>query len=243
MLEVRDLSHAPSGQVAIRDLNLSVKDGEKVALIGLHNAGKSVLLKILAGYIMPHRGQIFIQGRDLKYDAQGARKYFGYVPSHPTIGDEWRVEETFQMFAALRNMRFPRATASTLAEKWGLAGHLDHRMKDLHYGLKMRVLLALATLHDPEVLFLDDPFEGLDPKELRGIIEILGRVFSKSSMIVATNKIESLPAWIDRVILLEEGKIRMDQPFTGVAKLIADLDELWKEPSGNDPKDLDTLRS
>ena len=241
MLEVQGLCHAPSGKVAIQDLDLIVNHGEKIALIGLHNAGKSILLKILAGYITPHRGSILINGRDLRYDAQESRKFFGYVPSHPTIEASWKVEETFQMFASLRGMRFPHATALVLADKWGLAGELERSMKELHFGQKMRVLMALATLHDPELLFLDDPFEGLDPKELRYIIDILGRVFSKSSMIIATNKIESLPSWIDRIILLEDGRIRMDQAFTGVDELFATLDELWKEPSGNDQKSLDTL--
>lgn len=241
MLEVRRLCHAPSGIVAIQELDLDVHHGEKIALIGLHNAGKSILLQILAGYIMPHEGSIRINDRDLRYDAQEARKYFGYVPNHPTISGEWKVEETFQMFATLRGMRFPHGTALTLAEKWGLADDLHKTMNLLHFGQKMRVLLALATLHDPELLFLDDPFEGLDPKELRYIIDILGRVFSKSSMIIATNKIESLPPWINRVILLEDGRIRLDQPFTGVPDLLTTLDEIWKEPSGNDHQSLDTL--
>ncbi|RZA27223.1 MAG: ABC transporter ATP-binding protein [Proteobacteria bacterium] len=241
MLEVRRLCHSPSGNVAIQDLDLDVNHGEKIALIGLHNAGKSILLQILAGYIVPHQGSIRINGRDLRYDAQEARKSFGYVPNHPTINAEWKVEETFQMFASVRGMRFPHSTALVLAEKWGLEDHLSKTMNMLHFGQKMRVLLALATLHDPELLFLDDPFEGLDPKELRSIIDILGRVFSKSSMIIATNKIESLPPWIDRVILLEDGRIRLDQPFSGTRDLLKTLDEIWKEPSGNDQKNLDTL--
>lgn len=241
MLDVVNLSHAPSGIPALQDLNFRVHPGEKIALIGLHNSGKSLLLQILSGYIRPHRGRILIHERDLRYDAQEARKYFGYVPNHPTIDDSWKVEETFLMFASLRDMRFPRATANTLAEKWGLSDSLDLAMKELHFGQKMRVLLALATLHDPEVLFLDDPFEGLDPKELRYIIDILGRVFSKSSMVLATNKIESLPSWIDRVILLEDGRIRLDQAFSGALNLLATLDELWKDTSGNDQENLDTL--
>lgn len=241
MLEVQNLSHAPSGTLALRDLNFTITPGEKIALVGLHNSGKSLLLQILSGYIRPHQGRILINETDLRYDAQEARKYFGYVPNHPTIEDSWKVEETFQMFASLRAMRFPHATATTLAEKWGLQDALHQPMKALHFGQKMRVLLALATLHDPELLFLDDPFEGLDPKELRVIIDILGRVFSKSSMLLATNKVECLPAWIDRVILLDEGRIRLDQPFTGVQDLLSTLDELWKDPSGNDQENLDTL--
>ncbi len=240
MLEVRGLSHAPRGTPLIKDLSLTVAEGEKVALIGLHNAGKSVLLKILAGYITPHHGSIIINGYDLRYDPQNVRRYFGYVPNHPTIESEWKVEETFQMFASIRGMRFPHATAEVLAQKWGLERDLNKAMRELHYGQKMRVLLALATLHDPELLYLDDPFEGLDPKELRYIIDILGRVFTKSSMIIATNKIESLPAWIDRVILLEDGVIRMDQPFTSIQELFCQLDEMWKEPSEYDPKNVDT---
>lgn len=241
MLVVENLYHAPSGNPAIQDLNFVAGDGEKIALIGLHNSGKTILLQMMAGYIRPHRGRILINQRDLRYDAQEARKYFGYVPNRPTLDDSWKVEETFQMFASLRDVRFPHATAVTLAEKWGLVNELDLTMGQLHFGQKMRVLLALATLHDPELLFLDDPLEGLDPKELRYIIDILGRVFVKSSMILATNKVESLPSWIDRVIVLEEGRIRLDLPFTGVNELLATLGELWKDTSGNDQKNLDTL--
>ncbi|MBC7660955.1 MAG: ABC transporter ATP-binding protein [Chitinophagaceae bacterium] len=243
MLKVKGLTHAPRGSVAIQDFNLTVGDGEKIAIIGLHNSGKSMLLQILAGYILPHQGRIKIRGSDLRYDAQEARRHFGYVPSHPTLDGEWKVEETFRLFATMRDMPFPTNTAEDLAEKWLLKKELSHSIHELHYGQKMRVLMALATLHDPELLFLDDPLQGLDPKELHSIIDILGRKFNRSSIILATNKIESLPAWIDRILVLDNGVIKIDMKFEGTEPLMQTLVELWKEPRGNDKESLDSLSS
>lgn len=241
MLEVSNLCHAPRGSVAIHNFNLSVAEGEKLAVIGLHNSGKSMLLQILAGYIIPHQGTIMIGASDLRYDAQEARRYFGYVPSHPTLNGEWKVEETFRLFATMRGMPFPTNTAEDLAEKWLLKKELSYCIHELHYGQKMRVLMALATLHDPDLIFLDDPFQGLDPKELHSTIDILGRKFSKSSMILATNTVECLPAWIDRILVLENGSVAIDQKFLGIAPLMQTLDELWKEARDNDKEGLDTL--
>lgn len=241
MLEVKNLCHAPRGNVAIQNFNLHLGEGEKLAIIGLHNSGKSMLLQILAGYIIPHEGSVKIRQSDLRYDAQEARRYFGYVPSHPTLNGEWKVEETFRLFATMREMPFPTNTAEDLAEKWLLKKELSHCIHELHYGQKMRVLMALATLHDPDLIFLDDPFQGLDPKELHSTIDILGRKFSKSSMILATNTVECLPAWIDRILVLDNGSIVIDQKFLGIAPLMQTLEELWKEPRGNDKESLDTL--
>lgn len=241
MLEVQNLCHAPRGSVAIRNFNLTVAEGEKVAIIGLHNSGKSMLLQILAGYFIPHSGSIRIRGADLRYDAQEARRYFGYVPSHPTINGEWKVEETFRLFATMRGMPFPTDVAEDLAEKWLLKKQLSFCIHELHYGQKMRVLMALATLHDPELIFLDDPLQGLDPKELHSTIDILGRKFAKSSMILATNTIEYLPEWIDRILVIENGSIAIDQKFLGVAQLMESLTELWKDSREYDKESLDTV--
>ncbi len=125
MLEVKNLIHAPRGSVAIHKFNLSLADGEKLAIIGLHNSGKSMLLQILAGYIIPHEGSIKIRQCELRYDAQEARRYFGYVPSHPTLNGEWKVEETFRLFAMMRETPFPTNTAEALAEKWLLTKQLS----------------------------------------------------------------------------------------------------------------------
>jgi len=241
MLEVTKLHHAPRGSVPIRNFNLKVPEGEKVAIIGLHNSGKSMLLQILAGYILPHRGTIKIRNSDLRYNDQETRRYFGYVPSHPTLNGEWRVEETFRLFAAMREMPFPTSIAEDLADVWLLKKQLSHTIHDLHYGQKMRVLMALATLHDPDLIFLDDPFQGLDPKELHSTIDILGRKFAKSSMILATNTVECLPAWIDRILVLEHGSIAIDQKFLGIAPLMQTLTELWKDNRDNDKESLDSL--
>ncbi len=241
MLEVTRLYHAPRGSVAIENFNLTVEEGEKVAVVGLHNSGKSMLLQILAGYILPHQGTIKIRNSDLRYDAQEARRHFGYVPSHPTLNGEWKVEETFRLFAVMRGMPFPTGVAEDLAEKWLLKKELSHCIQELHYGQKMRVLMALATLHDPELIFLDDPFQGLDPKELHSTIDILGRKFAKSSMILATNTIECLPAWIERILVLDHGSLVIDQKFLGIAPLMQTLAELWKDTRGNDKESLDTL--
>ena len=241
MLNVSSLSHHNGERFALQKISFRIEEREKVALLGLHGSGKSLLLQILAGYIIPHEGMIHIRGSDLRYDAQEAKRHFGYVPSHPTIHPDWQVAETFQFFSAVRDMPFPSHTAKDIAERWDLADVLQKPMRELHHGQKMRVLFALATLHFPDLILLDDPFQGLDPKELHSIIRNLNNNYNKSSLFMACNKIEYLPPWLTRVLVLDNGQLVLDQKFTGLSALRETLADLWKDPYEHSTKSLDTL--
>lgn len=241
MLEVNGICHYQREEIVFDHLNLTLMPGEKGVLIGPHGSGKSLLLQLLSGYILPTRGTIRIHGHDIQFEGQRARSQLGYVPSHSTLDPTWTVKGALHLFSEMRSLPYAKNSAQRIAVIWQLEDVLDERVGDLPHGFHMRILMAAATVHDPGLLLLDDPLLGLDPWETRLLLQTLERNWHASAILLATNRVESIPPWFTRALLLNESRIIRDVPFQGADSIQEFMDISTKEQGNED--DMDSLPS
>jgi ABC-2 type transport system ATP-binding protein len=237
MLVVDGICHYKREEIVFDRLSLTLDPGEKAVLIGPHGSGKSLLLQLFSGYILPTRGTIRIHGHDVQFESQKARSQLGYVPSHSTLDPTWTVRGALDLFAGMRSLPFAKNHSERIARKWQLEDVLSERVGDLPHGFHMRILMAAATVHDPDLLLLDDPLLSLDPWETRLLLQTLEQNWNACTILLATNRVESLPAWFSRALLLNEGRIIHDAPFQGQKSIQEFMDISTKEQAYEDDKD------
>lgn len=199
-------------------MNLQVDKGGVVGLLGQNGAGKTTLLNILTGYLAPTEGHALIGGHDTLLEPSEARRHLGYLPEQPPLYDEMTVKEYLRFCAELRGVtrRAVPAHVDEVMEMTGLSDMRSRLVGHLSKGYRQRAGMAQALCGDPEVLVLDEPTVGLDPKqitEIRGLIRTLchGRTIVFSSHILS--EVQQL---CSRVVILDHGEIKLDADLKSV---------------------------
>jgi ABC-2 type transport system ATP-binding protein len=210
MIDVEHLCKEYGSFRALDDVTFHVDKGEVVGFLGPNGAGKTTTMRILTGYMPPSDGRASIAGFDVFTDSLQVRKRIGYMPESVPLYDEMSVHAYLDYMASLR--RVPdrdRAIRRAMA-----ACHIEHRAQSLigklSKGLRQRVGLAQAILHDPEVLILDEPTDGLDPNqkhEVRGLIRDLA---PHKAIVISTHLLEEVDAVCSRALIIDRGRIVAD---------------------------------
>ena len=201
-------------QQVLRDVCLDIPEGQVVGLLGPNGAGKSTLMKILIGLWKADSGSVTAPAR------------IGYLPENNPLYEEMYVTEYLQFMASLTaNSQQPIANVSDLVERVGLAPERHKHIRELSKGYRQRVGLAQALLGDPELLILDEPTTGLDPNQLVDIRALIRDLGKDRTVILSTHIMQEVGAMCDRVIILDHGEIRADQPISE----IDDLEQLFHE--------------
>ena len=193
-------------------LSFVVRPGERVALLGANGAGKTTLLRILAGLTRPLRGTVLVGGRDLHADPE-ARRSVGFVSHSALLYEDLTPRENLAFTAALHHIHAPAAIIAHALEVAGLSARADRPTRGFSRGMLQRLSLARATLHDPPVLLLDEPFTGLDAESSRALVGRITADRDRDRAIVAvTHDPEVLWPAATRVVVLEAGKVVIDAP-------------------------------
>ena len=201
-------------QQVLRDVCLDIPEGQVVGLLGPNGAGKSTLMKILIGLWKADSGSVTAPAR------------IGYLPENNPLYEEMYVTEYLQFMASLTaNSQQPIANVSDLVERVGLAPERHKHIRELSKGYRQRVGLAQALLGDPELLIFDEPTTGLDPNQLVDIRALIRDLGKDRTVILSTHIMQEVGAMCDRVIILDHGEIRADQPISE----IDDLEQLFHE--------------
>jgi ABC-2 type transport system ATP-binding protein len=196
--------------VAVEDLSIALDRGRILGLIGPNGAGKTTTIRILVGQARPTRGRASIAGADCVRDAKRIKRLVGYMPEVFGSYDNLRVHEYLDFFGAAFGMR-PRRRAARIDEVIQITGcgyMRDRYVESLSHGMKQRVGLARTLLHDPEVLILDEPGNGLDPQariEMRHLL--LGLAKAGKTLIVSSHILSELARICDRVAILHRGRL------------------------------------
>ncbi len=209
MIQVKHLSHQYQGHTALNAVSFTVAQGEIMGLIGANGAGKTTILESLAGLLVPDAGEITLQGIDLRTQTQAAQAQLGYLPHQPPLYGHLNVLEHLQFICRLRHL--PKATWSEAIEKVvhtsELASVLKRYPHHLSRGLCQRVGLAMALIHKPAILILDEPTTGLDPAQIYATRETLRALKGQHTLILSSHALPEVEALCDQVLMLHQGEV------------------------------------
>lgn len=213
IVEARGLSRRFGRNWALQGVDLTLQAGEAVALVGGNGAGKSTLLSLLATVRRPSRGTLELFGLPAHKNHESIRSRLGFVGHATFLDDALTARENLRFYAGLYSVADPaRRVEQALAEA-GLAARASDRVEGFSRGMRQRLSLARALLHDPQLLVLDEPFSGLDPQGSLALSERLRAEKQKGrAVIVATHQFEHVLAWCDRIVVLHLGQLVEQAP-------------------------------
>jgi ABC-2 type transport system ATP-binding protein len=212
LVETRALVKQFGAFTAVDDISFSVNRGEVVGFLGPNGAGKSTTMKIVAGFLEPTSGQAFIAGHDSREDPIAARQRLGYLPEGAPAYPDMTVGAFLEFVAAMRGLSPARANErlAELAERIDLEEVWNRRIEALSKGFKRRVGIAQALVHDPDVLILDEPTDGLDPNQKHEMRELIRTLAPTKAIVVSTHILEEVEAICTRAIVIARGKMLAD---------------------------------
>ena len=209
MIEVKDLVKRYSKNTAVDHLNFHVQKGQIYGFLGPNGAGKSTTMNMMTGYLAPTEGQILINGYDVAEEPMEARKCIGYLPEIPPLYPDMTVLEYLRFAAELKQV--PKNERSTEIERvmdeTRIKDMENRLIRHLSKGYKQRVGLAQALLGDPEVLILDEPMVGLDPKQIIEIRELIRGLGKKHTVILSSHILSEISSICDHVLIISHGKL------------------------------------
>jgi len=209
-ISIENLTKKYDGLVALNNVSLKVGSGEIVGLIGPNGAGKSTLMKIVVGILKPTSGTVSVSGHDVVKEPEAAKRLIGYVPENPSLYTALTVSEFLRFVGKIRGVP-DGVLESKIADSLQTFTLLDKASSlvgSLSKGMKQKLALMAATLHDPDVLILDEPLTALDPKTqafVHGWISSQGR--NGKTVLLSTHNLEIVQDYATRIIIIDKGVV------------------------------------
>jgi ABC-2 type transport system ATP-binding protein len=213
LIKVHNVSRYYDKLCAVDQLSFEVKRGEVVGLLGPNGAGKSTTLKMLSGNLAPSNGEIIVNQYDLFDQPKQAKKELGYLPDIPPLYSEFTVKEYLAFCAQLNRISKPMQASAiqSAMERCGLISVANKLIHNLSKGFQQRVGIAQAVIHSPQVIILDEPTVGLDPIQIREIRSLIRELRNDHSIILSTHILPEVTATCDRVLIINQGKIVLQE--------------------------------
>ena len=248
MLEVRSLKKTYGALIAVNDVSFAAAAGETVGLLGPNGAGKTTTVSMIAGLVKPDAGSITIEGRPLAGDTDPLKQHIGLVPQDLALFDELPALTNLELFAALygRSGAAAHRAISESLELVGLADRARDPVRTFSGGMKRRLNLAAALLHDPQILLLDEPTVGVDPQSRNAIFDNLETLKRRGkTLLYTTHYMEEAERLCDRIVIIDHGKVIANDTLQGLYRLLPVANllaiELENGPDGLHVEDLKTL--
>jgi ABC-2 type transport system ATP-binding protein len=218
MLEISRLTRRFGALTAVDDVSFSVGPGEVLGFLGPNGAGKSTTMKMITGFLAPTAGQARVCGHDVESDGLAARRCIGYLPEGAPGYAEMTVLGFLEFIADVRGLAGGerRARLDDVIARLGLAGVLAQVIETLSKGFRRRVGLAQAILHDPPVLILDEPTDGLDPNQKYEVRRLIRDVSKDKTIVISTHILEEVDAVCTRAIIIAGGRVLADDTPRGL---------------------------
>lgn len=212
-IQLKNISKRYGDQWAVNDISFEVKSGEVVGFIGPNGAGKSTTMKMITGFLPPTSGEIFVNDLNIREKTMEIKKIIGYLPENNPLYYEMYVKEYLHYAAGLYGINGKTASSrvNDIIELVGLLPEKHKKIGKLSKGYKQRVGISQAMIHDPQVLILDEPTSGLDPNQIIEIRNLISNVGKEKTVMLSTHIMQEVEAICDRVIILDEGRIRADE--------------------------------
>jgi len=230
LIEVKNLVKKYGDHVAVNNLNFNIEQGKIYGFLGPNGAGKSTTMNIITGYLAATEGQVIINGYDIYEEPEKAKKCIGYLPEIPPLYLDMTPKEYLEFSADLKGIpkKDRKKQIQEVSELTGLKDVMGRLIKNLSKGYKQRVGLAQAILGYPEVIILDEPTVGLDPKQIIEIRDVIKKLGKKHTVILSTHIMQEVSAVCDEVLIIAHGElVASDTP-----------DNLGKHVSGSNTIEL-----
>jgi ABC-2 type transport system ATP-binding protein len=210
MIEADRLTRRYGDFLAVDDVSFSIAHGEIVGLLGHNGAGKTTIMKMLTGYLEPSSGRVRVDGVDLAEDPGQVQSSLGYLPENLPLYPEMSVADYLDYAAEIRGIDAPSAVRRAI-EATELESKALDPIATLSRGFKQRVGVAQAILHEPKLLILDEPTNGLDPSQTQHMRELIERLAESATVILSTHIMQEVDAICDRAIILRGGGLVLDE--------------------------------
>ena len=224
MIEIRGLMKKFGRREVLKGIGFSAGAGEPITLLGPNGAGKTTLMRVICGYLAPDAGSVRICGLSYENDRAGILRQLGYMPENTPLYQEMTVFEYLRFVAGIFKMteRDFAAGVKETAGGRGIEPVLGEKIKNLSKGYRRRAGIVSALLHRPRLAVLDEPTEGLDPNQKIVVRRFLKDYAKDNLVLISTHLLEEAEALKSRVLLLSEGKIRLDAPVEKLRSCSAD---------------------
>lgn len=215
-LEANLLNKSYRRSKVLKDINFSFKQGEVVGLLGENGAGKTTLMRILSGYIPPESGTVMVKGQCLQGAKVAAKKDMGYVSELNPLCDYMTVAEYLSCIASLRRVPYlnRKTQLQETSELFQLNKYWDCPIKNLSKGYRKRLGLAQALIHNPDILLLDEPTDGLDPKQKQQFNTLISNIAQYKTILISTHVVDEIKQLCNRMLILHNGEIKSDYTMT-----------------------------
>jgi ABC-2 type transport system ATP-binding protein len=240
MLRVENLSKRYGERVAVNAISFHVEQGETVGLLGPNGAGKTTAIAMISGLSRPDSGDVSVAGVSVTQDANALKRRVGLVPQDLALYEELSAWANLQLFGGLYGLGAaqwqPRAEAALLLV--GLADRARDRVKTFSGGMKRRLNIAAALLHDPDLILLDEPTVGVDPQSRNAIFDNLEELKRRGKTLVyTTHYMEEAERLCDRVLILDHGRILASDTVTHFRQQYANLEAAFMQLTGRALRD------
>jgi len=244
MIKVTGLSKRYGTYLAVKDVSFEIKKGEIIGFLGPNGAGKSTIMNILTGYLSMTRGKVLIDGFDVVEKPEEAKRRIGYLPEFPPLYMDMKVREYLNFIYDLKKVKFPKKPHIDEILKLVKIDHVQNRLiKNLSKGYRQRVGFAQALVGNPDILILDEPTVGLDPKqiiEIRNLVKLLGE---EHTIILSSHILPEIQQICSRVVVINEGTVVADEPIQTLAEAVEGPRRLVAKICGPEAEVLKVLRA
>lgn len=242
MVEIKNLTKKYGSHLAVDNISFTVKQGEILGFLGPNGAGKSTTMNILTGYLSATSGEVSIDGFNILDNPVEAKKKIGYLPEQPPLYMDMTVREYLDFVYDLKGVKENREEhINKICETVQINHVADRLIANLSKGYKQRVGLAQAMIGNPEVLILDEPTVGLDPKQIIEIRSVIKQLGKEHTVILSSHILQEVNALCERVIIINKGKLVASDTPESLAKSISNVNKFQVRIAGEERKVLDVL--
>lgn len=226
-IEVNKVSKYYGQQAALKEVSLSIKEGDVVGFLGPNGAGKSTLMKIICCYLSKNEGEVNVCGQNIEDNPIETKSKIGYLPEHNPLYTDMYIKEYLAFVAGIHGVSKNRI--EEMISLTGLEKEQHKKISQLSKGYRQRVGLAATLIHDPEILILDEPTTGLDPNQLVEIRNLIKDSGKNKTVLLSTHIMQEVDRICNRVIIINKGKIVADKTMAQLRADNIDLESYFQE--------------
>ena len=243
MIDVTGLTKVYGVNNAVSDLTFNANKGEILGFLGPNGAGKTTTMRILTGYIPPTSGTVTIGGYDVIEQSMEVRKLVGYLPESVPLYTDMRVYEYLQFMGSLHKVKNVKERVSTVLEQVGMTERSGSFISKLSKGMRQRVGLAQALIHEPEVLILDEPTVGLDPAQIIEVRKLIQEIGKEKTVLLSTHILSEAQQICNRVLIINRGKLVAEDSPENLQKNLFTSQKVFVKVSGDAKAALEIIKA